>query len=85
MKNFFQMDGPVMRAMSDLSTLVILNLVTMLCCLPVVTAGASLSAMHYILMQMVGLHELLELLVLSEIGPVGVEPGFEIHGIPFST
>ncbi len=52
MKNFFQMDGPVMRAMSDLSTLVILNLVTMLCCLPVVTAGASLSAMHYILMQM---------------------------------
>ncbi len=52
MKNLFQLDGPVMRAMSDLCTLVILNLLTMLFCVPVVTAGASLAAMHYILMQM---------------------------------
>ncbi len=47
------MDGPVMRAMTDLMNLVILNLLTLLCSLPVVTAGAAVTAMHYILMQMV--------------------------------
>ena len=46
------MDGPVMRAMTDLMNLVILNLLTLLCSLPVVTAGAAVTAMHYILMQM---------------------------------
>lgn len=40
-----------MRALSDLSTLVFLNLLTMLFCLPLVTAGASLAAMHYIIME----------------------------------
>ena len=52
MKSFFQLDGPVMRAMSDIMILVVLNLVTILFCIPVVTAGASLASMHYILMQM---------------------------------
>ena len=47
------MDGPVMRAMTDLMNLVILNLLTLLCSLPVVTAGAAVTAMHYILMQLV--------------------------------
>ena len=46
-------DGPVMRALSDLSTLVFLNILTMLFCLPVVTAGASLAAMHYVIMEMI--------------------------------
>lgn len=52
MSNFFNLDGPFMRAMRDLMNLVILNLLTLVFCLPVVTAGASLAAMHYVLMQM---------------------------------
>ena len=52
MKNLFGQDGPVMRALTDLSTLVFLNILTMLCCIPVVTAGAALAAMHYVIMEM---------------------------------
>ncbi|MDO4805468.1 MAG: YesL family protein [Lachnospiraceae bacterium] len=41
-----------MRALSDLMTLVKLNLLTLLCCLPVVTAGAALASLHYCIMKM---------------------------------
>ena len=47
MKNLFGQDGPVMRALTDLSTLMFLNILTVIFCIPVVTAGASLAAMHY--------------------------------------
>ena len=40
-----------MRALSDLMDLVIINVLTLLCFLPVVTAGAALSSMHYCLMK----------------------------------
>lgn len=53
MKNLFNQEGPVMRALTDLSTLVFLNILTMLFCIPVVTAGASLAAMHYVIMEMI--------------------------------
>ena len=53
MKNLFGQDGPVMRALTDLSTLVFLNIMTALCCIPVVTAGAALAAMHYVIMEMI--------------------------------
>ena len=53
MKNLFGQDGPVMRAISDLSTLVFLNILTAIFCIPVVTAGASLAAMHYVIMEMI--------------------------------
>ena len=53
MKNLLGQDGPVMRALTDLSTLVFLNVLTVLFCIPVVTAGASLAAMHYIFMEMI--------------------------------
>lgn len=36
-----------------MTDLLILNLVTLLMCLPVITAGASLTAMHYVLLKMV--------------------------------
>ena len=52
MRTLFSVDGPVMRVMTDIMNLLILNLLTLLCCLPLVTAGAALAAMHYILMQM---------------------------------
>lgn len=53
MKYMFDQDGPVMRALTDLSTLVFLNILTALCCIPVVTAGAALAAMHYVIMEMI--------------------------------
>ena len=42
-----------MRALSDLSTLVFLNILTLLFCIPVVTAGAALAAMHYVIIEMI--------------------------------
>ncbi len=52
MRNLFDPGGMLMRAMSDLASLVVLNLLTLLFCVPVITAGASLSAMYYVLYQM---------------------------------
>lgn len=42
-----------MRFLNRLADLLILNLLTLLMCLPVITAGASITAMHYILLKMV--------------------------------
>ena len=53
MKNLFGQEGPVMRAITDLSTLVFLNILTAIFCIPVVTAGASLAAMHYVIIEMI--------------------------------
>ena len=52
MKNMLDLDGPPVRALSDLNTLVILNILTALFCIPVITAGASVAAMHYVIMEM---------------------------------
>ncbi len=42
------LDNPVFRAMGRLGDLLILNLTWALCCLPVVTAGASTTALFYV-------------------------------------
>lgn len=42
---FFQHDAPAWRAASALGDLILLNILTVVCCLPVVTAGASLTAL----------------------------------------
>ena len=46
MKWFFDMDNPVMRTLSMLADIVILNLLTLLCSLPIVTAGAAFTALN---------------------------------------
>lgn len=40
------MENPVMRALSTTADLIMLNLLTILCCLPVVTVGAALTALY---------------------------------------
>lgn len=40
------MENPVMRALSTTADLIMLNLLTILCCLPVVTIGAALTALN---------------------------------------
>lgn len=42
----FDIDGPLSQAVDFLKNLVVLNLLTVLCCLPVVTAGAAVAAMN---------------------------------------
>lgn len=53
MGRFFNLDSPIMRFLGRVADLMILNLVTLVCCIPVVTIGASLTAMHYVLLKMV--------------------------------
>ncbi len=40
-----------MRALSELMNILIINLCTLLCCIPIVTAGAALSSMHYCILK----------------------------------
>ena len=42
----FDHDGPLMRALTYLGNLILLNLVYLLCCLPVVSAGAASAALY---------------------------------------
>lgn len=46
MKSLFQMDGPLFRTLSWLSELMALNLCFLVGCLPVVTIGASITALY---------------------------------------
>ena len=49
----FNADSPLMEGLSKITDLVILNLVVLVCCLPVITAGAALTGMHYVLLKIV--------------------------------
>ena len=53
MNNFFNPDNRLMRALSRLFDLMILNIITVALCIPVITAGAALTAMHAVLIQIV--------------------------------
>lgn len=52
MGTIFNLDSPLMRALGRMADLLILNLLTLLFCLPIVTAGASLTACHYMALKM---------------------------------
>jgi len=49
----FDMENPVMRALGAICDLLVLNLLTILCALPVVTAGAALTALFDVLLRIV--------------------------------
>ncbi|MEE1086888.1 MAG: DUF624 domain-containing protein [Schaedlerella sp.] len=42
----FDLDGPLFSAMSTLTNLVVLNLMFCICCIPIITIGASSAALH---------------------------------------
>ncbi len=52
MRDFFSADGTFYRIMTDLTNIFLLNIFTLLCCIPIVTIGAALSSMHFALMKM---------------------------------
>ncbi len=47
MDKLFNLDSPVMRALNKMADLLWLNVLTVLLCIPVITGGAALTAMHY--------------------------------------
>lgn len=51
MKGIFRPDSPLVRLMTLVTNLVCLNVLWLLCCLPVITAGAATTAMYYVLFQ----------------------------------
>jgi len=48
MSSFFDLDSPMMRFLNKVADIVILNLLTLICCIPIVTIGASFTALHYV-------------------------------------
>lgn len=46
MRWFFDMENPVMRTLSVVADLILLNLLTLLCSLPLITIGAALTALN---------------------------------------
>lgn len=47
MGGIFSYDNPIMSAISKITNCILLNMLFLLCCVPVVTAGASFTAMYY--------------------------------------
>lgn len=52
MGRIFNLDSPVMQVLNKIADLFWLNILTMLCCLPIITAGAALTAAHYVGLKM---------------------------------
>ena len=53
MGKIFDMDSPVMRFLSRMADLMILNLLVTICCIPIFTIGAAFTAMHYVMLKLV--------------------------------
>ena len=53
MGKLFNLDSPIFKVLGTLADMCLLNIMTLIGCLPVITAGASLTAMHYVLLKMV--------------------------------
>ena len=53
MDRFFNMDNKFFTFMSRVADLIILNLLCIVCCIPVVTIGPSIAAMFYVTLKMV--------------------------------
>ena len=51
MSELFNLDGPLMKYGNKFADLMVLNLLTVVCSIPIVTIGASYTAMHYVLLK----------------------------------
>ena len=49
----FSLDSPLMQALNKVADLLWLNVLTLICCLPIVTIGVSLTAMNYTALKIV--------------------------------
>ncbi len=57
MGRLFDMDSPVMSFLGKVADLVWLNILYIICCIPIITIGASTSALYYVTMKMVANEE----------------------------
>lgn len=53
MDKLFDLDSPFMRGLSRMGDLMILNILVLFLCVPVITAGAAFTAMHFVLLKIV--------------------------------
>ena len=53
MGKFFDLDSPIMRFLNRMADMIILNILMIICCIPIITVGAACTAMHYVLLKMV--------------------------------
>lgn len=53
MGSFFSMDNKFFTFMGRIADICILNIICLICCIPIVTAGASITAMYYVTLKMV--------------------------------
>lgn len=51
MGNIFRLDSPLMKFMMLVTNLICLNILWLICCVPVITAGAATTAMYYVIFQ----------------------------------
>lgn len=50
---FFDLDSPLMQVLNKVADLLLLNILCMVCCIPIITAGASITALHYMSLKIV--------------------------------
>lgn len=53
MNGMFDIDSPLMQTLGRLADLMILNFLTMICCIPIFTAGAAFTALDYMCLKLV--------------------------------
>lgn len=53
MSRFFDLDSPFIQGLNKLADIILLNFLTIICSIPIITAGASVTAMHYVLLKIV--------------------------------
>ena len=53
MNCFFDADKPLMRALTVVADLILLNILTILCSLPIVTAGAAVTSLYYVAIRII--------------------------------
>ena len=46
MKNLLNLESPLMQMLTRIGDLILLNVLFLICCIPVITAGASIAALH---------------------------------------
>jgi len=52
MKGLFNPDSPLMRFLSRVADMMLLNILWLLCCIPIVTAGAATTAMYHVTLKL---------------------------------
>ncbi|MCM1126824.1 MAG: DUF624 domain-containing protein [Lachnospiraceae bacterium] len=53
MGRFFNIDSPIMNGLNKLADLIWLNILTFICCIPIITTGAAITALNYVALKMV--------------------------------